>query len=156
MKTRQTRKAKNRPTDSAKQLPPPAEQPGQDAPEQSTMLPADPIERRRAIKDIYLRSVGANVFATGMQPFVSYAGEDTDQIARRGAETFVAALMESVQPTDVIEEMLVLQMAWTHARLARMSAVNPPSTAATVAPVSNDGMMFPKLTGGKVGLPDVG
>jgi hypothetical protein len=42
---------------------------------------------------------------------------------RKCAELFVAALKESVKPRDALEEMLVLQMAFTHARIARLSVI---------------------------------
>jgi hypothetical protein len=71
------------------------------------------------VKDFFLTSVGANVFAGQMRLFVNSTGDVGEQTARKCAETFVAAIKESVQPRDAIEEMLVLQMAWTHARLGR-------------------------------------
>jgi hypothetical protein len=43
--------------------------------------------------------------------------------ANQAAEAYVAAIKESVQPRDAIEEMLVIQMAWTHARLAKLSMI---------------------------------
>jgi len=42
---------------------------------------------------------------------------------REGAQMFVTALKASVKPRDAIEEMLVLQMAFTHARMTRLSVV---------------------------------
>ena len=41
-----------------------------------------------------------------------------NETAAEAAEAFIGAIKDSVQPRDALEEMLVLQMAWTHARLA--------------------------------------
>jgi hypothetical protein len=83
-------------------------------------LPADPAAQRQAVRDLFVNTVGANVLSKQLQPFVSSADGKTDPAA---AEMFVQAIRESVQPRDALEEMLVVQMAWTHARLSRLSAI---------------------------------
>ena len=42
---------------------------------------------------------------------------------RKCAELFVRALQELVKPRDALEKMLLLQMAFTHARITRLSVV---------------------------------
>jgi hypothetical protein len=83
-------------------------------------LPAAPAAQRQLIKDVFLNVVGGNVLSTQLKPFVTAA---TAEEAARGAELIVEAIRESVQPQDALEEMLVVQMAWAHARLARLSAI---------------------------------
>ena len=46
--------------------------------------------------------------------------------------------MESVKPRDALEEMLVLQMAWTHARLAALSVVKPAEEGVRALRALND------------------
>jgi hypothetical protein len=82
---------------------------------------------RRDIKEIYLNKVGANVLAGQMRLFVSHTGDESGQVARKGAETFVAAIMESVQPRDAIEEMLALQI-FRKQMLALAEYRRPPRT----------------------------
>jgi hypothetical protein len=84
------------------------------------ILPIDPAAQRQAIKEVFLNVVGANVLSAQLRPFVS---DDANPTSSKGAELFIEAIRESVQPRDAIEEMLVVQMAWTHARLARLSAI---------------------------------
>jgi hypothetical protein len=61
-----------------------------------------------------------------------------NKTAEKVAALFVEAIKESVQPRDAIEEMLVLQMAWTHARLARLSAIASQQTQTKNVQVLND------------------
>jgi hypothetical protein len=116
MSTRRTT-AKPKASNDAPGLPPPAPRP----PDRT--LPDDPASRRRDISNIYINDIGANIIASQLESFVSYRDEQDQQLARKGAETFVAGLKESVQPRDAIENMLMMQMAWTHARLAKLSAI---------------------------------
>jgi hypothetical protein len=88
--------------------------------ERLVMLPADPVAERQAVRDAFVNLVGAHVFSAQMHGLVS---ENDAKVALKTAEIFIAAIRESVQPRDAIEEMLVVQMAWTHARLARLSAI---------------------------------
>jgi hypothetical protein len=83
-------------------------------------LPTDVSAQRQAIKDVFLDVVAGRVLSAQMKPFVT---STTEEGAARGAELFVEAIRESVKPRDALEEMLVVQMAWTHARLARLSAI---------------------------------
>ena len=86
----------------------------------SVMIPGphDPAGQRSAAKGVYLDRVAGMVVGRQLQPFVT----DTDGCD--GARAFVAALRESVQPRDAVEEMLLFQMAWQHARLSRLSAIS--------------------------------
>src|SRR5262249_39836361 len=45
-----------------------------------------------------------------------------DEILLDSAQTYMSDLMARFQPRDVVEEMLIAQMTWTHIRLAKMSA----------------------------------
>jgi hypothetical protein len=83
-------------------------------------LPDDVSAQRQAIMDVFLDVVAGRVLSAQMKPFVT---STTEEGAARGAELFVEAVRESVKPRDALEEMLVVQMAWTHARLARLSAI---------------------------------
>lgn len=130
-------KPKNAATEDPKQLPPattppeqPAPQQGQDKSKRSIMLPTDAAGQRRAVKGAYLDKMGANVFAAQTTPLVEAPGGV--------AELFVAAVKESVQPRDAIEEMLLMQMAWTHARLARLSAIASNQTTTANVRVVHD------------------
>lgn len=100
----------------------PAETPTQqqESSKRQVTLPIDPVAQRRAVKDVFLNVVGASVLSAQLQPFVS---DDAEGPSNKSAELFIEAIRESVQPRDALEEMLVVQMAWTHARLARLSAV---------------------------------
>lgn len=72
------------------------------------------------MRDAFINIVGAHVLSEQMYGLVR---EDDAKVALNTAETFIASIRESVQPRDAIEEMLVVQMAWTHARLARLSSI---------------------------------
>ena len=54
------------------------------------------------------------------------------------AEAFIAAMKESVQPRDAVEETLLVQLAWTHARLGRLSRLAADQTATANVRVVND------------------
>src|SRR5687768_3001288 len=69
---------------------------------------------REAAKIVLLHHVGAKVCSNLNAFAFPDPGGDL-------ASTFLAALLASVQPRDLIEEMLVVQMAFTHARLAYLS-----------------------------------
>jgi hypothetical protein len=103
--------------------------------ERQVTVPPDPIARRRAVKDVFLNVVGANVFAAQMRTFVSEGDGNT---AGKSAEMFFEAIRESVQPRDAIEEMLVVQMAWLHARIAKLSALAVDQRESNNARVVND------------------
>ena len=85
----------------------------------SVMIPGpnDPAGRRSAAHGVYLDRVAGAILSRQSQAFV----KDTE--GSDGARAFLAALRESVQPRDAVEEMLLLQMAWQHARLGRLSAI---------------------------------
>ena len=106
----------------AKALPDRAEAPPVKAEREkrTVTLPIDPAAQRQAIRDVFVNAVGANVLSKQLQPFISDGDGMTNAAA---AELFLQSIRESVQPRDAIEEMLVVQMAWTHARLARLSAI---------------------------------
>lgn len=95
----------------------------------------DPASRRKGVKDVFLDHVAGNVFSHMMRPFVS---DDANQTSLKSAAIFVEAIKESVQPRDAIEEMLLLQLAWTHARIARLSSIAPNQTSAANVRVVND------------------
>jgi hypothetical protein len=103
-------------------LPQPADRPAlqQGQSSRHITLPIDPAAQRQAIRDVFVNTVGANVLAKQLEPFVSDGNCRTNPSA---AELFMQSIRESVQPRDAIEEMLVVQMAWAHARLARLSAI---------------------------------
>jgi hypothetical protein len=82
--------------------------------------PADAAEYRQAVRNAFVNVVGAHVFSSQMQGLIT---ENDGKVTLNTAERFVEAIRESVQPRDAIEEMLVVQMAWTHARLARLSSI---------------------------------
>jgi hypothetical protein len=107
---------------TAKALPQPAEVPAKQAKktEREIMLPADPAEERRVVRDAFVNIVGAHVFSEQMYGLVR---ENDAKVALKTAEQFIQAIRDSVLPRDAIEEMLVVQMAWTHARLAKLSAI---------------------------------
>ncbi|MCC7349404.1 MAG: hypothetical protein IT446_02445 [Phycisphaerales bacterium] len=79
-------------------------------------MPRDKAGRRRQAKSIYLRTIGASILESQMSPMVTDNGA-------QAALVFVEAMMESIRPRNAIEEMLVLQMAWTHARLGNLSSL---------------------------------
>jgi hypothetical protein len=112
-----------------------APQPVQDQSRRTVALPSDPAGQYRMAKDIYLSMVGANVIAGQMQYFVTTEGSKPDY---RSAAMFVAGLKETIQPRDAIEEMLLMQMAWTHARLARLSEIAHQQTATSNVRIVND------------------
>jgi hypothetical protein len=99
------------------------------------VLDLNSAQQLKVVKDVFLDQVAANVFSVQMHPFVQ---ERDNQVALRSAEAFVAALKESMQPRDALEEMLVLQMAWTHARIANLSRIAPRQTDANNVRVVND------------------
>jgi hypothetical protein len=102
---------------------------------QVVTLPIDLAAQRRAVKDVYLNRVGANVLSFQMRTLIN---DGPDKTAEKVTELFIAAIKESVQPRDAIEEMLMLQMAWTHARLAYLSAIASQQTETKNVQVLND------------------
>jgi hypothetical protein len=80
------------------------------------VLPRDPGAQRDAVKDAYINVLGAAVLGAQTRTYVQ---DDSG----RTAETFLASLRESVQPRDAVEEMLLVELAWTHARIAALSAM---------------------------------
>ena len=114
MKTRKCRTAKPR-TVQPRALPrspgDDAQQPTQDTVKRSIRLPNDPAAQRRAVKDTYINVMGASVFGAQTHAYVQDG-------SGKAAEMFMAAVLESVEPRDAIEEMLIVQMAWLHARMA--------------------------------------
>lgn len=101
------------PASTGDQPPAPAPHP------KSVMIPGphDAAGQRSAAKDVYFDRVAGAILSRQSQTFV----KDTD--GSDGARAFLAALRESVQPRDAVEEMLLLQMAWQHARLGRLSSI---------------------------------
>lgn len=65
---------------------------------------------------IHFDRAGCNILRTQTDWVV---GDPTGDIG----DALVESIKESVQPRDAVEEMLVLQMLWTHARLAKLSAI---------------------------------
>jgi len=95
------------------------------------LSPADKARACQLTKALYLDLVGEDVVQRQFAWFV----EDKTGL---GAKVFVGALKEWMQPRDAIEEMLVLQMAWTHARLARLSSIAPQQDQTNNVRVVND------------------
>jgi hypothetical protein len=61
-----------------------------------------------------------------------------DDTSKDAALEFIAALRESVQPRDAVEEMLVMQMAWTHARMAKLLSLATSQEATVNVRVVNE------------------
>jgi hypothetical protein len=95
------------------------------------MLPRDPGAQRDAVKDAYINVLGAAVLGVQTR---AYVHDDSG----RTAETFLASLRESVQPRDAVEEMLLVELAWTHARLAALSAMAVQQTQTVNLKVINE------------------
>ncbi len=136
MKNRQTNSKATKPqADEPKALPKPAENSGeqqaQDKAKRSIMLPTDPAAQRQAVKDTYIRVMGAAVF--GAQTF-QYVKDD----GGKAAEMFMAAIRESVQPRDAVEEMMLVQLAWLHARIAKLSVLAMDQSQTNNVRVVND------------------
>jgi hypothetical protein len=110
------RLAKREVPGGASALPAPPGTPGSPPGRRAITLPGkdDAAGQRRMAKAVYLDTVGIGVLASQHEWFVS---DKTGE----GATAFVGAIKESVRPRDVIEEMLCLQMAFTHARIAKLS-----------------------------------
>jgi hypothetical protein len=88
-------------------------------------LPPDPAKQRQTVKDTYINVIGASVFAVQNRYITDVQGT--------AARTFMAAMCESVQPRDAVEEMLLVQMVWTHARLGNLTVLaNQQTTASNV------------------------
>lgn len=131
MKHPQNKKADETSPNAQKRLPP-----RRDAADSITS-PTNP-GKHRDLKDIFVTKVGATVIAGQMQPFIGRSSNEDGELRRRAAEHFVGGIKDTVQPRDALEEMLVVQMAWTHARLARLSAIANDQTATTNVRVLND------------------
>jgi len=95
------------------------------------LSPADKARQCQIAKTVYLDLVGADLVC---RQFAWLVEDNTG----RTAKVVIGALKETVQPRDVIEEMLVLQMAWTHARLARLSRLANNQTDRNGLRVVND------------------
>jgi hypothetical protein len=95
------------------------------------MLPRDPGAQRDAIKDAYINVLGASVLGVQTRAYVH------DESGRT-AETFLASLRESVRPRDAVEEMLLVELAWTHARIASLSAMAVQQTQTVNVKVVNE------------------
>ena len=91
-----------------------------DKPREIITLPADRAAQQQAVRDVFVNMVGANVLSKQMHGFIGDGDGKTNPAA---AELYIEAIRESVNPSDAIEEMLVVQMAWTHARLAKLSTI---------------------------------
>jgi hypothetical protein len=76
---------------------------------------SDNAERKRAANLIHLEGMAGGILARQHHAFGSLAGES--------AALFVGNLLESMRPRDFLEQMLCLQAAWTHARLAHLSGM---------------------------------
>lgn len=70
------------------------------------------------VRDALLDRIGAGVIANQI-PSLLASGEETGVTSL--ADAFVSAVDDSIQPRDIVEQMLAVQMAWTHARLAKLT-----------------------------------
>ena len=104
---------------------------GQDRSRRSIVLPPDPVAQRRTIKDTYINVLGALVFGAQTRNYVQVADP-------KAAEAFIAAIRESVQPRDALEEMTLVQLAWLHARIAKLSVLAIEQTQTSNVRVVND------------------
>jgi hypothetical protein len=102
----ETSNAAESPRDEGKAQPPPTNAAGK------AIMVADPA----GAAAVYLDVLGEIALANLNEWAIKGA-------RREGAQMFVEALKASVKPRDAIEEMLVLQMAFTHARMTRLSVV---------------------------------
>jgi hypothetical protein len=71
---------------------------------------------RQAAKKLHLNRAGANILREQTQWVV----RDSSGVV---ADALIMSIMKSVQARDAVEEMLCVQMAWTHARLAKLSSL---------------------------------
>jgi hypothetical protein len=71
-------------------------------------------DRRHGARYLFAEGFGGGI----MQRQI---GTLMDEKLSVGATDFITAIIESVKPRDLVERMLCVQMAWTHARLARLS-----------------------------------
>lgn len=90
------------------------------------------MARRKVAKYVFLDLVGGKVIKAQTGWALS---DNTIGMVR---DAYVEALRESVKPRDAIEEMLVLQAAWTHARLAHLSKLSADQTSTTNVRVVNE------------------
>jgi hypothetical protein len=71
-------------------------------------------DRHRGARFLFTEAFGGGI----MQRQI---GTLLDEKLSAGATDFIGAIIQSVKPRDLVERMLCVQMAWTHARLARLS-----------------------------------
>jgi hypothetical protein len=125
MKSPQTTASRTKPAKALRTVPAPqlpaAPPAAAESPRDALVLSADPMAQREEIKHVFVNVVGGQIFAALLKPYVSFGPRGDDgHLATKAAKDFVSALKDSIRPRDVIEEMLIMQMAWTHARLARL------------------------------------
>lgn len=95
------------------------------------VLAGDPAGHSHAVKDAYVNVMGAAVLGVQTRNYIHDDGGTT-------AETFLASLRESVQPRDAVEEMLLVELAWTHARIATLSVMAVQQTQTVNVRVLNE------------------
>src|SRR5271154_4008879 len=81
------------------------------------LLPNKPVKMSSDVAANHAFGMGCIVYKTPLEPAIKC--EDVT----RNAGVFIRDLLEMMKPRDPFEEMLVLQAAWTHARLARLSTL---------------------------------
>lgn len=104
----------------------------QDQPQQSK--PSAPNEARREIQEFVAKGLRSNdadlrgkleklihVEMAGDGVLTAQYKGVADPIVEENATSFLRMIRDSVKPRDALEELLCVQMAWTHARLARLN-----------------------------------
>ena len=71
-------------------------------------------ERQRGARFLFTEALGGGVMERQLVGMLS------EQVAA-GAVDFIGSIVASVRPRDAVEHMLCVQLAWTHARLAKLS-----------------------------------
>ena len=107
-----------------KETAPPADAPASTGEANPPILPTDATTLRQLAKYNYLDVVAAAVLKSqcelkGLDPAT----------AEKVSLAYVESLQKSIKPRDAVEEMLVLQMAWTHGRLGHMSSLATQQTS---------------------------
>jgi len=97
---------------------------------QELMANKDPAIRRRIAEYLHLEALGGGVLNKQYKAIFGFATES--------AGAFIDAIRDSVHPRDTLEQMLILQMAWTYVRLARLSSIANDQTDSKCLRVVND------------------
>ena len=83
-------------------------------------LSGDPLELPRQAKALHLYGVGGMTIAAMADAGKFFKANDK-ATGNMVAEAFLGELARSVKPRDAVEEMLVIQMAFVHQRVANLS-----------------------------------